>query len=71
MLYLVHVPVYFLVTQAAARMGLPTAHCDVALAVSTLSAMLSICLALLSFRYFEGPILRFKDRVTVSATSTR
>jgi peptidoglycan/LPS O-acetylase OafA/YrhL len=63
-LYLIHVPVYFLVTQAAARLRIGTGDYYAALVISTISAALSIGLAWLSFKYFELPILSYKDRLT-------
>jgi peptidoglycan/LPS O-acetylase OafA/YrhL len=66
MLYLLHVPVYFLVTQLAVRVGVTAGRYEGALTIGIASAAVSICLSLLSFRYFETPILSYKDRLTGS-----
>jgi peptidoglycan/LPS O-acetylase OafA/YrhL len=63
-LYLVHIPIYFLINQAALKAGLDIAQYTSALVISTISAVLSITAAYLSYRYFESPILSYKDQLT-------
>lgn len=64
-LYLIHVPVFFLVNEAAARFGLfPTQSYSIAVAIASTSLLCSLALAFASFRYFETPILKYKDRLT-------
>jgi peptidoglycan/LPS O-acetylase OafA/YrhL len=64
-LYLVHIPIFFLVNQAAARLGImPEKSYTGAIAIATTSFACSLILALFSFRYFETPILAYKDRLT-------
>lgn len=63
-LYLVHVPVYFLVTQASKALGVATGAFRSALVVAIISTFASILIARLSFRYFEMPILSYKDKLT-------
>jgi len=64
-LYLVHVPMYFLVNEAAVRFGIfPTGSYIGAVAIAMISVALSLCLAWASFLYFETPILKYKDQLT-------
>jgi peptidoglycan/LPS O-acetylase OafA/YrhL len=63
-LYLVHVPVYFLAHQAADVMGTPSMTFGAALAIAVVSGALSLGVARLSFKFFETPILKYKDTVT-------
>ena len=63
-LYLVHVPVYFLAHQAADLMGIPSMTFGAALAIAVISGGLSLGVARLSFKYFEAPILKYKDTLT-------
>jgi peptidoglycan/LPS O-acetylase OafA/YrhL len=59
MIYLIHIPVYVAARSALLRFG---SHADSALLVSWVALALTIALAALSWRYFERPILRWKDR---------
>jgi peptidoglycan/LPS O-acetylase OafA/YrhL len=64
-LYLVHVPMFFLVNEMAARFGiLPTVSYVGAISIAFTSTVFSLCLAAVSFRYFETPILKYKDQLT-------
>jgi peptidoglycan/LPS O-acetylase OafA/YrhL len=63
-LYLVHLPAYFLAHQAADLMGIDTIPFGTALAISVISGALSLGVAQLSFKFFETPILKYKDAVT-------
>jgi peptidoglycan/LPS O-acetylase OafA/YrhL len=64
-LYLVHVPMFFLVNEAAARFGIfPTTSYTDAVVIASVSVVLSLCLAWISFLYFETPILKYKDQLT-------
>ena len=64
-LYLVHVPMFFLVNEAAAHFGiLPMQSHSKALFIAIASFLLSLGVAQTSFRYFETPILKYKDRLT-------
>ena len=58
MIYLIHIPVYVAARNALLRIG----HADAALLTSALALALTIALASLSWRYFERPILTWKDR---------
>jgi peptidoglycan/LPS O-acetylase OafA/YrhL len=58
MLYLIHIPVYVAVGIGLARLGpIP----GLAMVQGVLAIALAIALAALSWKYFEGPILKFKD----------
>jgi peptidoglycan/LPS O-acetylase OafA/YrhL len=64
-LYLIHVPVFFLVNEAAALFGVyPTNSYVAAVVIASASLLVSLCLAAISFRYFETPILKYKDLLT-------
>lgn len=63
-LYLVHVPVYFLVYEAAVKIGFDPRRYRAALVISIVSLCLSICVAQVSFKFYETPILNFKDKLT-------
>jgi peptidoglycan/LPS O-acetylase OafA/YrhL len=63
-LYLVHVPFYFLAHQAFDLMGIDTMPFGTALPISVISGALSLVVAQLSFKFFETPILKYKDSVT-------
>ena len=58
-IYLVHIPVYVATRAALIWVGLSRVS---ALAISLLALGLTITLASASWRYFEGPILAWKDR---------
>ncbi|WP_213805612.1 acyltransferase [Granulicella sp. dw_53] len=68
-LYLVHVPIYVLIDQVGMRMGFATHSYSPALVVSLISLSLSLCIAYLSFKFYETPILNFKDKLTERYTS--
>jgi peptidoglycan/LPS O-acetylase OafA/YrhL len=58
MLYLIHIPVYVVVGIGLGRVGsIPL----LAVVHGVLAAGFAISLAALSWKYFEAPILRFKD----------
>jgi peptidoglycan/LPS O-acetylase OafA/YrhL len=59
MMYLIHVPLYVAVGVALARIG-AVAH--LAIVQEVLAIGFTIALAALSWKYFESPILKFKDR---------
>ena len=64
-LYLVHVSLYFLVSEVFSRlMGYAPVTYRSALVVSIVSAAVSVSVAWISFRYIESPILKYKDKVT-------
>jgi peptidoglycan/LPS O-acetylase OafA/YrhL len=63
-LYLVHIPIYFLANQAALKAGVDIMQYNPALCISTISVVLSITAAYLSFKFFESPILGYKDKLT-------
>jgi len=65
-LYLVHLPIFFLVNQAARKAGVDIAQYNPALCISIVSAVLSIAAAQWSFRFVESPILSYKDKLTSS-----
>jgi peptidoglycan/LPS O-acetylase OafA/YrhL len=59
MMYLIHVPVYVVAGMSLARIGpLP----QMAVLQGIVAAVCTIGLAALSWKYFETPILNFKDR---------
>ncbi len=68
-LYLIHVPIYYLMYQATCRLGLDALSYGPALAISLTSLVVSIGVAAISFRYFEAPILALKDKVTDRITA--
>jgi peptidoglycan/LPS O-acetylase OafA/YrhL len=63
-LYLIHVPIYLLVNQAAARMNVAASEYLPALFISLISAALAFTAAQLSFTFFETPILAYKEKLT-------
>lgn len=64
-LYLYHYPMVYLAVYCTALMKLPT---DIKQAICIFILMpLSFCLATLSYRYLESPILKLKSRFTPSA----
>ncbi|MBV8436733.1 MAG: acyltransferase [Silvibacterium sp.] len=64
-LYLVHVPVLFLVNEAAAHLRfLSVQSYTGSLVVALTSFLCSLSVASLSFRYFESPILKYKNRLS-------
>ena len=59
-LYLFHIPVYYCLLRVAAALRL--SGYPAALAVSVTALLLSILCSALSWKYFETPILKLKDR---------
>jgi peptidoglycan/LPS O-acetylase OafA/YrhL len=60
MMYLIHVPVWVVVYRISLKMG--AAH-NPSLWIGLLSTIGTVALASLSWRFFEQPILRFKDAI--------
>jgi peptidoglycan/LPS O-acetylase OafA/YrhL len=59
-LYLLHIPLYYLVLRSAISFGFVGPFAD--LVVSCVSLVVSIVIASLSWKYFELPVLSLKDR---------
>jgi peptidoglycan/LPS O-acetylase OafA/YrhL len=67
-LYLVHVPIYFLVNEFAGKMGVDPRAYSAALVISLVSISLSLGVAQLSYKFYETPIMNFKDALTDRVT---
>jgi peptidoglycan/LPS O-acetylase OafA/YrhL len=71
-LYLVHVPVYVTVHKIAQGFGFPEPlSYSQSLVLALIAAALSISLAAVSFKYFEAPILSYKEALTQKLTRSR
>ena len=69
MTYLIHLPMYFVVRSALSRftVGMPQTGAFWIVAICSVSA--TLLFAALSWRYFESPLLRLKDRLTELVTT--
>lgn len=70
MMYLIHIPVYLAVWSVSKRVGIVVGAPGVGVGVA--SSAITTLLSWVSWRYFESPILRWKDRhVCTTPTSER
>jgi peptidoglycan/LPS O-acetylase OafA/YrhL len=68
MVYLIHLPIYFVVRSALYGVTSGLSEGSRAWAVFLCSVSATIAFSALSWKYYEQPILRFKDRLTKEVT---
>jgi len=71
MVYLIHLPMYFIVRSAVYRITAGLSDISRMWVVCLCSVAATIAFSALSWKYFEHPILRFKDILTEGASSAK